>query len=53
MGLRFGLIFKEGHRLRVFPNSVLRRIFQLKRDEVTGAWRELQNKDEICTLRQV
>jgi hypothetical protein len=26
----------EEHRLRVFENRVLRRIFGLKRDEVTG-----------------
>jgi len=28
-------------RLRVFENSVLRRIFGPKRDEVTGEWRKL------------
>jgi len=27
---------KEEHRLRVFENGVLRRIFEPKRDEVTG-----------------
>jgi hypothetical protein len=26
------------YRLRVFGNRVLRRIFGLKRDEVTGEW---------------
>jgi hypothetical protein len=29
----------EKHRLRVFENRVLRRIFGPKRDEVTGEWR--------------
>jgi hypothetical protein len=29
------------HRLRVFENRVLRRIFGPKRDEVTGGWRKL------------
>jgi hypothetical protein len=29
----------------VFENSVLRRIFGLKRDEVTGEWRKLHNED--------
>jgi hypothetical protein len=29
---------REEHRLRVFENTVLRRIFGLKRDEVTGEW---------------
>jgi hypothetical protein len=30
------LALKEEHTLRVFENRVLRRIFGLKRDEVTG-----------------
>jgi hypothetical protein len=30
--------------LRVFDNSVLRRIFGPKRDEVTREWRKLHNK---------
>jgi hypothetical protein len=29
------------HRLKVFENRVLRKIFGLKRDEVTGEWRKL------------
>jgi hypothetical protein len=29
----------------VFENRVLRRIFGLKRDEVTGEWRQLQNEE--------
>ena len=31
-------------RLRVFENTMLRRIFELKRDEVTGEWRKLHNE---------
>jgi hypothetical protein len=31
--------------LRVFKNRVLRRIFGPKRDEVTGEWRRLYNKE--------
>jgi hypothetical protein len=31
---------KEEHSLRMFENKVLRRIFEPKRDEVTGGWRE-------------
>ena len=31
----------EGHRLRVFENRVLRRIFVPKRDKVTEEWRKL------------
>jgi hypothetical protein len=30
----------EEHRLRVFENRVLRRIFGPKGDEVTGEWRK-------------
>jgi hypothetical protein len=33
----------EEHRLRVFENRVLRRIFGPKRDEVTGEWRKMHN----------
>jgi hypothetical protein len=35
---------REEHRLRVFDNKVLRRIFGPKRDEVTGGWRKLHNE---------
>jgi hypothetical protein len=31
--------------LRVFENTVLRRIFGPKRDEVTGEWRKLHNEE--------
>jgi hypothetical protein len=36
------LTLRKEHRLRVFENRVLRRIFGSKRDEVTGEWRKLQ-----------
>jgi hypothetical protein len=36
---------REECRLRVFENRVLRRIFGPKRDEVTGEWRILHNKE--------
>jgi hypothetical protein len=39
------LTLREEHRLRVFENRVLRRIFGPKRDEVTGGWRKLHNED--------
>jgi hypothetical protein len=39
------LIFREECRLWVFENRVLRRIFGPKRDEVTGEWRRLHNKE--------
>jgi hypothetical protein len=41
----WSLTLREEHRLRVFENRVLRRIFGLKRDEVTGEWRKLQNEE--------
>jgi hypothetical protein len=37
----WSLTFREERRFRVFENRVLRRIFGLKRDEVTGEWRKL------------
>jgi hypothetical protein len=36
---------REEHRLRVFENRALRRIFGPKRDEVTGGWRKLHNEE--------
>jgi hypothetical protein len=36
---------REEHRLRVFENRVLRRIFGPKRDEVTGKWRKLHSEE--------
>jgi hypothetical protein len=39
------LTLREEHRLRVCENRVLRRIFGLKRDEVTGGWRKLHNEE--------
>jgi hypothetical protein len=39
----WSLILREDHRLRVFENRVLRRIFGPKGDEVTEKRRKLQN----------
>jgi hypothetical protein len=36
---------KGEHRLRVFENRVLRRIFGPKRDKVTEGWRKLHNEE--------
>jgi uncharacterized membrane protein len=36
---------REEHRLRVFENTVLMRIFGPTRDEVTGEWRKLHNEE--------
>jgi hypothetical protein len=39
------LALREKHRLRVFENRVLRRIFSPKTDEVTKGWRKLHNEE--------
>jgi hypothetical protein len=39
------LTLREEHRLRLFENRVLRRIFGPKRDEVTESWRKLHNEE--------
>jgi hypothetical protein len=41
----WSLTVREEHKLRVFENRVLRRIFVPKRDRVTGGWRELHNEE--------
>jgi hypothetical protein len=55
----WSLTLREGRRLRVFENMVLRKIFGPKRDEVTGEWRKLHSEklhDLYCsptTLRVI
>jgi len=39
------LTLREEHRLRVFENRVLSRIFWPRRDEVKGEWRKLNNEE--------
>jgi hypothetical protein len=41
----WSLTSRQEHRLRMFDNRVLRRIFGPKRDEVTGGWRKLHNEE--------
>jgi hypothetical protein len=41
----WSLTLREEHRLRVFENRVLWRIFGPMRDEVMGDWRKLHNED--------
>jgi hypothetical protein len=36
---------EEEHRLRVFENMVLRRIFVPKKEEITGSRRKVHNED--------
>jgi hypothetical protein len=46
MGVKLkSLTLREEHRLGVFENTVLRRIFGPKMDEVTGEWRKLHNEE--------
>ena len=40
----WSLVLREECRLRVFGNSMLRRIFGPKRDEVRGEWRKPHNE---------
>jgi len=41
----WSLTLREERRLRVSENRMLRRIFEHKRDEVTGEWRKLHNEE--------
>ena len=41
----WSLTLREDHRLRVFENKVLRKVFGAKRDEITGEWRKLHNAE--------
>jgi hypothetical protein len=41
----WSLTFREEHRLRVFENRVLRKIYGLKREEVRGYWRKMHNEE--------
>jgi hypothetical protein len=45
----WSLTVREEHKLRVFENRVLKRIFGPKRDGVTGGWRKLHKE----TLRDL
>jgi hypothetical protein len=39
------LTLREEHRVSVFENKVLRKIFGPKRDEIIGGWRKLHNEE--------
>ena len=39
------MTLQEETKLRVFENMVLRRLFEPRRDEVTGEWRKLYNEE--------
>ena len=41
----WSLTLRQGRRLRVFENRVLRRIFGPKGDEARGEWRKVHNEE--------
>jgi hypothetical protein len=41
----WSLTLREKHKLRVFENRGLRRIFGLKREEMAGGWKSLHNEE--------
>jgi hypothetical protein len=55
----WSLTVREEHKLRVFENRVLRRIFGPKGDEVTRGWRELRTEElhdfysSLCIIRMI
>ena len=51
----WSLTMGEEPRLRVFENRVLRKIFEPKRNEVTGEWRKLHKEEfhEQCNSRSI
>jgi hypothetical protein len=36
---------REEQTLRVFDNRVIRGVFKLKREKITGQWRKLRNEE--------
>jgi hypothetical protein len=41
----WSLTLREEHRMRMYENRILRRIFEPKRDQVTGEWRKFHNEE--------
>ena len=44
-GVNLGHMRREKHRVRVFVNRLLKKIFGPKNEEVTAEWRKLHNKE--------
>jgi hypothetical protein len=46
---------RKEHRLMVFENRVLSKVFGPKRDKVTGGWRKLHNEElrDLCSSPSV
>jgi hypothetical protein len=41
----WSLTLRDEHRLGVYENRVLRKIFGPRRDEMTGGWKKLYNEE--------
>ena len=41
----WSLTLREEHKIRVFENKILRKIFGAKKDEITGDWRKLHSAE--------
>jgi len=41
----WSLTLREGRKVRLFGNMVMRRIFRPSMEEVTGEWRRLHNEE--------
>jgi hypothetical protein len=51
----WSLTVREEHRLRIFENRMLKRIFGPKRNEIIGGWRKLLSEEhhELYSLPNV
>jgi hypothetical protein len=45
MGVSWSLTMRETHRLKVFDYRALKKILELKKDEATGEWRRLHDRE--------
>ena len=52
-GVKHDLILGEEHRRSGFDSRTLRKIFGLKKEEITGGWRELYNEFVICVTHHI
>jgi hypothetical protein len=52
VGASWSVILRDGHRLTMFVNRVLRKIFDPKSEEITGVERKLHDEkfDEFVNL---
>jgi hypothetical protein len=52
-GVKKSVTQREGHRLRVSENRVLRNIFGPRREKVAGGLRSIMRSFITCTLKQI